>query len=140
MGIAVAFTNAQTKGRSRQRTPWIRGSGKRDNRARGDAVGAIRIDALTRLATIADSALINAQLPLLAESARAVAGRGEPVEGAHPGAYAKRGACITRRPPVDVLDSPAIGSDGERAAAAAPAGKQPTLHVDVNSKRIDLSW
>jgi 4-hydroxybenzoyl-CoA reductase subunit beta len=37
-----------------------------------DAVGAIRIDALTRLATIADSALINEQLPLLAESARAV--------------------------------------------------------------------
>jgi 4-hydroxybenzoyl-CoA reductase subunit beta len=37
-----------------------------------DAVGAIRIDALTRLAAIADSALINEGLPLLAESARAV--------------------------------------------------------------------
>ncbi len=39
---------------------------------RRDADGAIRIDALTRLATIADSALIREELPLLAESARAV--------------------------------------------------------------------
>lgn len=37
-----------------------------------DADGAIRIDALTRLAAIADSTLINKELPLLAESARAV--------------------------------------------------------------------
>ncbi len=36
--------------------------------------GAIRIDALTRLATLAESALIQEQLPLLAESAHAVAG------------------------------------------------------------------
>ena len=37
-----------------------------------DAAGTIRIDALTRLATIADSALIKRNLPLLAESVCAV--------------------------------------------------------------------
>jgi len=37
-----------------------------------DAAGTIRIDALTRLATIAHSALIKTNLPLLAESAHAV--------------------------------------------------------------------
>ncbi|KAB2883277.1 MAG: 4-hydroxybenzoyl-CoA reductase subunit beta [Pseudorhodoplanes sp.] len=40
---------------------------------RCEADGSIRIDALTRLATIADSELIRKQLPLLAESARVVA-------------------------------------------------------------------
>ena len=39
---------------------------------RREADGTIRIDALTRLAAIADSALVNEELPLLAESARAV--------------------------------------------------------------------
>ncbi len=41
---------------------------------RRDAAGAIRIDALTRLAAIAESPFIGEELPLLAESARAVGG------------------------------------------------------------------